>query len=164
MPPPRQVSADTVVYTKKGDIPVEELANKTLPIWNGYEWTNATIRLVEKDAPVIIVEIILAYILDENEGKYYTDFQQLVCTPNCHFTIKSPHHRDRVICDYADDTRISALYLERGMSLKNWKTVCGQIIHESIVWGIYDIRETCDIYEVDTPDSDTVVLNGVLVS
>jgi hypothetical protein len=165
MPPNiRTVSGDTFVYTKKGEFPIHQLADKTLEIWSGYEWTNATIRLVARAEPVIIVEVILAYILEESDGKYYTEFQQLVCTPNCQFTVKFPANTARIIWDYDDDTLIPADQLQRGMSLKNWITSEEGIIHESLVWGVYNIGERADIYEVETPESDTAVLSGVLVS
>ena len=160
------VSGDTLIITHKGEYTIRSLTDKSIIVWNGCKWVPALVKHIANDIPVLLVEILVAYIYDDTKGEYEFKLEQLLCTPDYQFLVKSSDNIDRIV----DTLRftsgyscIAASHLKRGMALPNWISA-GKDIIESIVWGVYDISAKADVYSVDTSSigTHTAILNYIL--
>ena len=95
------VAPETEILTKDGSLPIAPLVNQNVTIWNGYEWSEVTVKKTSDRAALI---------------KVVTSRGTLECTPYHKFYLK-PEGID----DTADDIEVEASSLKAGLELKAYK-------------------------------------------
>ncbi len=51
------VSGDTVILTDKGQLPIQDLVNQTVSVWNGEEFSSVEVKLTNSEAELLQVEL-----------------------------------------------------------------------------------------------------------
>ncbi len=84
------VPAGTEILTREGYLPIDELVDKQVDVWNGFEWSEVTPAVTGHDQPLVNVTL--------------SSGQSLVCTEYHEFVL-------------SDGTRVKAKDLQNGMAL-----------------------------------------------
>lgn len=84
------VTGDTLILTDKGNIPIKDLVDKEVNVWNGYEWSKVIPKVTGHNQPIIRIAF--------SNGSYVD------CTPYHKFVLK-------------DGTRVEAKNLQIGDKL-----------------------------------------------
>ena len=69
------VSGDTFVLTKNGNIQIQSLENKNIKAWNGFEWSDVTVKKTGENMKLLCIE--------------FSNGARLKCTPDHKFYIKN---------------------------------------------------------------------------
>lgn len=87
------VTGDTLILTDKGNIPIKELADKDVNVWNGYRWSKVKPKITAVNQKLLKI--------------YFSDGSYIRCTPYHKFVLKG-------------NTRVEAQYLKHGDKLAKW--------------------------------------------
>lgn len=88
------VTGDTLILTDKGNIPIKDLVDKEVIVWNGYEWSKVIPKVTGHNQPIIRIAF--------SNGSYVD------CTPYHKFVLK-------------DGTRVEAKNLQIGDKLTKYE-------------------------------------------
>ena len=136
------VAPETEILTKDGNLPIAPLVNQNVTIWNGYEWSEVTVKKTSDRAALI---------------KVVTSRGTLECTPYHKFDLK-PEGID----DTADDIEVKASSLKAGLELKAYKD------HQTGEWLSNKVLDVIDEGRFDAtycftePKRHLGVFNGIL--
>lgn len=135
------VTGDTLILTKEGNIPIKDLVDKEVEIWNGYEWSKVTPKVTGRNQEILDIEL-------SNGGK-------LSCTLYHKFVLK-------------DGERVKAEDLKIGDVLEEWDYIVdGKKIKYSDVYvtSITKRDEVEDkVYCFNEPKNHTGVFNGIMTA
>ena len=87
------VTGDTLILTDKGNIPIKELADKEVNVWNGYRWSTVKPKITAVNQKLLKI--------------YFSDGSYIRCTPYHKFVLNG-------------NTRVEAQYLKHGDKLAKW--------------------------------------------
>ena len=146
------VAPETLVLTDQGQIPIKDLKDQEVNVWNGNKWSKTTVRQTGENQSVLGVEILVGSI--DDGGDYSFLIHHIQCTPYHKFILESDEK-------LANAPRKEAKDLKRGDCLFEWTNEKGEI-SEAIVWGVYDYGRTCDTYCFNEPENHAGVFNGIL--
>ena len=88
------VTGDTKILTDNGNIPIKELVNKQVNIWNGHEWSKVTPKITGENQEILIVSL--------------SNGMKLKCTPYHKFLLKG-------------EIEVTADSLKLGDKLEKWE-------------------------------------------
>jgi ribonucleotide reductase alpha subunit len=138
------VKGDSLLLTDKGEIPIWELKDKEVTIWNGEEWSKVTVKYTGVSDTSHTVRV---------RTKGQLGVETLYCTDYHKFPIKT-------IENQYEHTFIPAHKLQEGMKILAW-TLDGKEVQQEIV-------ESCpnyfsyDTYCLTEPKRNMMVVNGIL--
>jgi len=160
------VAPETLILTRDGEVEIHSVAGKEVEVWNGIRWSKTEVTKTGCDQPVITVEVLVGNIYNETKGEYEFKLHTIECTHYHKFIIEDNKHdaqdRHLITSDkIANNLRVEAKDLKRGMTLVNWMDTEGRPV-ESIVWSIRDHGRMCDTYCFNEPELHAGVFNGVL--
>jgi ribonucleotide reductase alpha subunit len=141
---------------KAEEVEIQSVAGQEVEVWNGSRWSKTTVLKTGENQPVLGVDIVVG-TTDENSGQTYARMHHIECTPYHKFIVKSEDDSLGI----AKAPRVDAKDLKRGMNLVDWCDNNG-VVHEAVVWGVYDYKRTCDTYCFNEPENHAGVFNGVL--
>jgi ribonucleoside-diphosphate reductase alpha chain len=93
------VSGDTYILTKKGQLPIKDLVNTKISVWNGSEWSKVSIKQTGEHQNLLRVEL--------SNGSH------IECTPEHKFYIQKNYHSKHPV-------EVRAKDLEVGCKLIKW--------------------------------------------
>ena len=138
------VAPETLVLTDKGHIPIVNLANQEVNVWNGEEWSNVTVKKTGVHVPLISVTVKM---LDQNT------YSTIRCTH---------HHKFYVISEESKEQEMEAHNLRLGMPIA-WFRLPGEDTDMKYrVCALEDLGETSDTYCFTEPKRHRGVFNGIL--
>jgi ribonucleotide reductase alpha subunit len=158
------VAPETNIYTSDGLFQISSLAGQEVEVWNGTQWSKTVVQKTGEDQPVISVEVLIAKVNDDNKGEYDFELRTIECTPYHKFIVDNTGTQDRHTVkaqSIAENRRVEAKDLKRGMSLVNWMHPDGVPV-ESIIWSVNDHGRRCDTYCFNEPLTHAGVFNGIL--
>lgn len=129
------VTGDTLILTDKGNIPIKDLVDKEVNVWNGYEWSKVIPKVTGHNQPIMRIAF---------SNGYYVD-----CTPYHKFVLK-------------DGTRVEAKNLQIGDKLATY-TYYNKLYEEVEVTVIENKGMANTVYCMNEPINHTFIANGVLV-
>jgi len=142
------VTGDTLLMVKVGKdikiIPIKDLINKDVDVWNGYEWTLVTPMITGYNQPVAEVGVVL-----ESNGYNYTS--TLTCTLGHKWLL-------------GDDTRVETTELKVGNKLKAWIDPLGHGIRGTISYINKLERVEPVVYCFTDYKNHSGVFNGILTA
>jgi ribonucleotide reductase alpha subunit len=147
------VAPETIILTREGEFKIKDLVNKEVEVWNGDEWSKTVVHKTGENQQIVGVDIIDSIINDNGIPTF--NLKHIECTPYHKFILNLYNKNIK------DSERIEAKDLKRGMVLREWVDSDG-IIHEPIVWGIYDYKRTSDTYCFNESENHAGVFNGIL--
>lgn len=129
------VTGDTLILTDKGNIPIKDLVDKEVIVWNGYEWSKVIPKVTGHNQPIIRIAF--------SNGSYVD------CTPYHKFVLK-------------DGTRVEAKNLQIGDKLATYTYY--NKLYEEVEVTIIENKDMADtVYCMNEPINHTFIANGVLV-
>jgi len=131
------VSPDTLVTTDNGNIPIYQLENQFVNIWNGREWSNVQVRKTGVNQKLVRVELKNGNFLD--------------CTP---------YHKFYIDINGKIEV-IPAISLQVGMKLEDWITPEGFKVSEYISEVII-LEEKRDTFCFTEPIRHRGTFNGIV--
>lgn len=131
------VSPDTLVLTDTGDIPIYQLENQYVNIWNGEEWSNVQVIKTGVNQKLVRIEFNKENFLD--------------CTP---------YHKFYIDVNGEIEV-IPAMSLEKGMKLENWSTPNGYSTFDYIS-NVIPLEEIRDTYCFTEPKRHRGTFNGIV--
>lgn len=146
------VAPETLVLTDQGQIPIKDLKDQEVNVWNGNKWSKTTVRQTGENQSVLGVEILIGSM--DDGGNYSFLIHHIQCTPYHKFILESDEK-------LANAPRKEAKDLKRGDCLFEWSNEKGEI-SEAVVWGVYDYGRTCDTYCFNEAENHAGVFNGIL--
>ena len=129
------VTPETFILTDQGYVPIGELEDQVVNVWNGEEYSEVTVRCTGRDQPVLSVSL--------EDGRYIN------CTPGHRFYMK-------------DGTVKTAQELKVGDSLEHWVNPDGVEDSDSVVFGVSDWGRRSDVFCFTEPKRGRGVFNGIL--
>lgn len=139
------VTGDTLILTKKGYKPIEELAGKEVEVWNGYEWSKVTPKVTGHNQKTLKIK--------------FSNGATVQCTPYHKWVLK-------------DGNRVEAKDLKIGDVLDRYKhpvfnNDCDFIVtayaYPKVSIVSIDEAEVVDtVYCMNEPKNHTFIANGVL--
>ena len=135
------VAPDTLLLTKEGEFEIQTLEGSEVEVWNGEEWSKATVRKTGENQEMMYVEVLK--MVNGKAGSV----EKLVVTP---------YHKwyDR------DSNEIRTKDLETGTWLEDWTDYEGNFITTMVA--VLKDSENSDSYCLTEPKRNRVVFNGVL--
>ena len=143
------VIGDTILTTRNGDFPIQELLDQEVEVWNGKEWSSTIVRKTGENKEVIKVSLI-----DELGNIKYIE-----CTP---------YHKFYVIDKNNNELIINANNLKKNNVLCKWfkpSKNTEKILIEDIEYKVLSIKYTdkyCDTYCVNEPKQHKAMFNGIV--
>ena len=128
------VTGDTLILTDKGNIPIKDLVDKEVNVWNGYEWSKVIPKVTGHNQPIIRIAF--------SNGSYVD------CTPYHKFVLK-------------DGTRVEAKNLQIGDKLTKY-TYYNKLYEEVEVTVIKNKGMADTVYCMNEPINHTFIANGVI--
>lgn len=129
------VTGDTLILTDKGNIPIKDLVDKEVIVWNGYEWSKVIPKVTGHNQPIIRIAF--------SNGSYVD------CTPYHKFVLK-------------DGTRVEAKNLQIGDKLATYTYY--NKLYEEVEVTVIENKDMADtVYCMNEPINHTFIANGVLV-
>ena len=128
------VTGDTLILTDKGNIPIKDLVDKEVNVWNGYEWSKVIPKVTGHNQPIIRIAF--------SNGSYVD------CTPYHKFVLK-------------DGTRVEAKNLQISDKLATY-TYYNKLYEEVEVTSIKNKDMTDTVYCMNEPINHTFIANGVI--
>jgi ribonucleotide reductase alpha subunit len=140
------VAPETLLLTDKGYIPIGELQDKPVTIWNGEEWSNTIVRKTGVNQKLIKISF-----KDQNANVHIIE-----CTPYHKFKVQL----ERFVVE------VRAAYLKRGDKIQNYCHPEFELkVKNHQDWLVYDVEDNNrydNTYCLTEPKRNTMVLNGVL--
>jgi ribonucleotide reductase alpha subunit len=133
-------------------VKIEELAGQEVNLWNGEAWSKTTVMKTGENQDILGVDVLDAIL--QNDGSYAFEMKHIECTPYHKFILESD-------VSLANSERIDAKDMKRGMVLHEWVDSDG-IVHEPIVWGVYNYGRKSDTYCFNEPVNRAGIFNGIL--
>jgi ribonucleotide reductase alpha subunit len=131
------VAPETLIFTDKGHLPIQSLADQTVNVWNGEEWSEVVVRKTGQDQTLIRVELY--------------DGAALECTPYHKF----------LITDYTESAdgyvKVDAQTLITGTELYT-----GADSQPRYVKSVIETGRISDTYCFTEPKRGMGVFNGIL--
>ena len=156
------VAPETLILTTEGEIPIYQLEDKPVQVWNGNAWSHTTVRKTGTDQQLItvIVKDVCKLIEPDSEGIGFTttkwsEMRSLTCTPYHKFILHSPN-------PIAVSARVDAATLEEGMRLHEWYDEDTGISHHTTVMQVIDVGRRDDTYCFTEEQNHAGVFNGIL--
>lgn len=138
------VTGDTLILTKKGYKPIEELAGKEVEVWNGYEWSKVTPKVTGHNQKTLKIK--------------FSNGATVQCTPYHKWVLK-------------DGDRVEAKDLKIGGTLNSYKIPVFNRDYIEInrayftniqVVSIEEAEVVDTVYCMNEPKNHTFIANGVL--
>jgi ribonucleotide reductase alpha subunit len=151
------VSGETLITTENGDLPIGELENQQVHVWNGENWSETTVRKTGINQKLIKV-IFTTY--NENNDRY--NKITIECTP---------YHKFYIYDEYKKEIEVRANQLKSGDIIYKFKKpsfsaynnyLPEYIVHKIIVDKIIDEGKIADTYCVNEPLRHRAMFNGIL--
>ena len=131
------VTGDTLVLTDKGNIPIKDLVDKEVNVWNGSQWSKVTPKVTGHNQKLLKLE--------------FSNGSVITCTPYHKFVIR-------------DGSRIEAKDLKVGVFLRQWLNhITLNLEDEVYVKSIVEFGEADTVYCMNEPINHTFIANGVMV-
>ena len=137
------VAPETFLLTDKGSIPIIELVNQSVNVWNGEKWSKTTVIKTGTNQKLITVHLSNAIFI--------------TCTPYHKFMLQSD-----TSTTIKDSIRIEAKDLQPGMILRNYRHPNGSNDQNVTVVDVKDNGDSDDTYCVSEPENHAAVFNGIL--
>lgn len=128
------VTGDTLILTDKGNIPIKDLVDKEVIVWNGYEWSKVIPKVTGHNQPIMRIAF---------SNGYYVD-----CTLYHKFVLR-------------DNTRVEAKDLQIGDMLATY-TYYNKLYEEVEVTSIENKGVADTVYCMNEPINHTFIANGVI--
>jgi ribonucleotide reductase alpha subunit len=138
------VAPETLVFTDKGHLRIGTLANQSVNVWNGKEWSAVTVRKTATDAALLTVTV---------RGVYSTEMRSLRCTPE---------HKFYILSNQNVETEVAAKELRLGDFLIPFLLPDGSPVSAWRVTRLEDLDEHADTYCFTEPKLHRGVFNGLL--
>lgn len=139
------VTGDTLILTKKGYKPIEELAGKEVEVWNGYEWSKVTPKVTGHNQKTLKIK--------------FSNGATVQCTPYHKWVLKDGNRveaKDLKVGDVLDWYKLPVFNNDRDFIVTAY--ACPKV---SIV--AIDEAEIVDtVYCMNEPKNHTFIANGVL--
>jgi ribonucleotide reductase alpha subunit len=160
------VAPETIILTREGEVEIQSVSGKEVEVWNGVKWSKTTVQKTGEDQPLIKVEVLVAKITNENKGKYHFELREIECTHYHKFIVEDndidAQNRHLITDDkIANNRRVEAQDLKRGMRLVNWMGADGYPV-ESLIWSVRDYGRTSNTYCFNESENHAGVFNGIL--
>jgi ribonucleoside-diphosphate reductase alpha chain len=97
------VAPETMILTKAGHVPIKELCDKDVEVWNGEKWSTTIVRKTGENQKLVTVNL--------------SNGATITCTPYHKFLINENYSDNRSI---KNSFRVDAQDLKEGMKLKKW--------------------------------------------
>ena len=147
------VAPETLIYTPNGEIPIEQLKDNYVEVWNGTQWSQVLIKQTGINQKLIRVTVKHDQIMLKVGDPTYR-LLTLDCTPYHKFILNDNKNVNQA-------TRIEAKDLKEGMQLFESNTLNG--LHYTVV-SIEDNNRYDDTYCFNEPINHAGVFNGILTS
>jgi ribonucleotide reductase alpha subunit len=171
------VAPETLILTDKGNIPIYQLENQEVNVWNGEKWSRTRVVKTGVNQKVIKINFINRYIESDGKFKYY--YNSLECTEYHKFILETPDVLSNMMEDLSLDSkgnitfnvmkdikssdRIEAKDLREGSRLIKWTNPEGIQIETTVM--VKENRDRyCDTYCFNEPENHTGVFNGILTA
>lgn len=128
------VTGDTFILTDKGNVPIKELVDKEINVWNGYQWSKVTPKITGHNQPIMRISF---------SNNRYVD-----CTPYHKFVLR-------------DGSRVEAKDLQISDMLATY-TYYNKLYEEVEVTSIEDKGMADTVYCMNEPINHTFIANGVI--
>jgi ribonucleotide reductase alpha subunit len=151
------VSGETLITTENGDLPIADLENKQVLVWNGEEWSETIVRKTGVNQELVKV-VFTTY--DENSDKYNKII--IECTP---------YHKFYIYDERQKEFEVRANQLKPGDIIYKFKKpsfsaynhyLPEYISYNIIVDEIIDEGKMADTYCVNEPLRHRAMFNGIL--
>jgi ribonucleotide reductase alpha subunit len=130
------VAPETELLTSKGYIPIQQLEDKEVDVWNGEEWSRSTVRKTGTNQSVLTIE--------------FSNGKSIDCTPYHKFYVR---YRGK-------DAELEAQDLEQGDLIQF--TLPNNELQIISVTGIQNKFRLTDTYCLNEPKRHRVIFNGIL--
>lgn len=138
------VTGDTLILTDRGEFPIEELVDKEVTIWNGFEWSEVIPIITGYNQPILKITVGFGENQRENV---------IQCTPYHKFVLQN-------------GDRVEAKDLEIGQFLLPYQLVDEEGLRYHCTAYIEDIQElhttANKVYCLNEPKNHTFIANGVI--
>lgn len=139
------VTGDTLILTKKGYKPIEELAGKEVEVWNGYEWSKVTPKVTGHNQKTLKIK--------------FSNGATVQCTPYHKWVLRDigrVEAKDLKVGDVLDWYKLPVFNNDRDFIVTAY--ACPKVNIVSI-----DEAEVVDtVYCMNEPKNHTFIANGVL--
>ena len=143
--------AEPIYYTSR-HVPIKDIANTEVTIYNGERLTTVTPRLTAVAARLLRVTVLQETCT--REGEHCSNTMTLYCTAEHKFLLDSP-------LPLAEAPRVAARELYAGMKLCSWKEYNGYTIDQTVL-GVYNEGRIDDTYCFTEGDNHVGIFNGIL--
>ena len=143
--------AEPIYYTSRR-VPIKEIANTEVMIYNGDSLTAVIPRKTSESAQLLHVTVLQETY--NNEGERHSSHKTLYCTTEHKFILDSH-------LPLAEAPRVAASELHDGMKLCSWKDYNGNMVHQKVVGVIYAGRND-ETYCFTEYQNHVGVFNGIL--
>jgi ribonucleoside-diphosphate reductase alpha chain len=138
------VAPNTLVLTRQGNIPIVELEDKTVDIWNGEEWSEVVVRQTGVASPLIKVSVSKSIVGSCGE---LLEKSVIEVTPDHKWYDKGGNE-------------LRTFQLHEGLRLESWQRPEGGVVCSTVT--SLDEAERQDTYCFSEPKRHRGVFNGVL--
>ena len=140
------VSADTMILTKDGELPIGKNEGKEVEVWNGRQWSRTTIAKTGENQKLLKVRTIKRELDDEDTESL--SWSELKVTEYHKFYLK-------------DGREVRASELSEGDRLLSFPSPNGRTFFCEVI-GVEDVEGLHDTYCVNEPLEHKCVFNGIL--
>lgn len=138
------------------DSEIESFENQRVEIWNGFEWSEVTVKKTSDRSKLIRIHVTMNKYFDDNGNKQYQDTDQkfLDCTEQHKF----------YLCGNADDSEakvVEAQNLKVGDKLESWTEPSGVTV-EAVITEIEDFNVLGKTFCFAEPIRNKGMFNGIV--
>lgn len=131
------VAGDTLILTDEGEIPIGELKDMYVNVWNGKEYSNVQVKQTGQNKELLKI--------------LFSNGSVLECTKYHKFYIRDGH----------DVYVLEAQQLQPNMLLSSWSLPNGNVVNSVIVTEIVDEGKIGDTFCFSEPKEHSGIFNGV---